>query len=208
LVSHGCDPEVHRPIQLSGQVKAEYGCDVSFVGCWSPKKEALLSALIRQNPTLSVKVWGPGWGRAGASVQQCWQRRGAYGDELAVIYGASKINLGLLSEAGGGTQSGDLVTARTWQIPAAGGFLLHESTAELGRYFEPGREVGVFESASDLPAKVAHYLHAEPERTQLLNAALRRCRELGYTYDTAARAILEFHQAKLLGRTDANTNHG
>jgi spore maturation protein CgeB len=195
LVSHGCDPEVHRPIQLTDRIKAEYGCDVSFIGCWSPKKEALLGAVIEQCPALSVRIWGPGWGRARAVVQRFWQRRGAYGDELAIIYGASRINLGLLSEAGGGTQSGDLVTARTWQIPAAGGFLLHENTPELGRYFEPGREVGVFESATDLPAKVAHYVQAEAERTQLRNAGLRRYQESGYTYDMAARTILEYHSS-------------
>jgi 2-polyprenyl-3-methyl-5-hydroxy-6-metoxy-1,4-benzoquinol methylase len=53
------------------------------------------------------------------------------------VYSASKINLGLLSEAGGGTTLGDQVTARTWQIPAAGGFMLLESTEELVRYFAP-----------------------------------------------------------------------
>ena len=195
LVSHGFDPEVHRPIALSDGMKRQYGCDVSFVGCWSPKKEALLASIIRGCPGVSVRLWGPGWGRAAAEVRRCWQRRGAFGDELAVIYQASKVNLGLVSEAGGGTKVGDLVTARTWQIPAAGGFMLHEDTVELRRYFEPEREVGVFQSASDLPINLQRYLSNEQERVRVLKAGHRRSCEAGYTYDIAARAILEFRHS-------------
>jgi len=61
-------------------------------------------------------------------VQERWQGRGAYGDELAIVYCCSRINLGLVSESGGGTSQGDETTARTWQIPAAGAFMIHERT--------------------------------------------------------------------------------
>jgi hypothetical protein len=47
-----------------------------------------------------------------------------------------------------GTQSGDLTTARTWQIPASGGFMLHEDSQELRASFEANVEVGVFTNAS------------------------------------------------------------
>ena len=193
LVAHGFDPEVHRPVALNERMKRQYGCDVSFVGCWSPKKEVLLASIIHGCPGVSMRIWGPGWGRSSPEIRRWWQARGAYGDELAVIYRASKVNLGLVSEAGGGTKVGDLVTARTWQIPAAGGFMLHEDTIELRRYFDPEREVGVFQSASDLPSELQRYLINEQERMQILEAGQRRSCESGYTYDTAARAILGFH---------------
>ncbi len=153
LVSHGFDPDVHRPLQIAQRVHSAYACDVSFVGCWSVKKQNLLSALVEQRPNVNLRIWGPGWERAGDTLQGHWEGRGAYGDELCLIYQASKINLGLLSEAGGGTAVGDQVTARTWQIPATGAFMLHEATAELERYFQPGREVGVFATPAELVAK-------------------------------------------------------
>ena len=193
LVSHGFDPEVHRPVALSEGRTRQYGCDVSFVGCWSPKKEALVAAIIRGCSGVSVRLWGPGWERSAHAVRSRWEGRGAFGDELAVIYGASKINLGLVSEAGGGTKVGDLVTARTWQIPAAGGFMLHEDTVELRRYFEPQREVGVFQSASDLAGRVTYYLANADERVRMLEAGHRRCLESRDTYEAAADAILRFH---------------
>jgi hypothetical protein len=193
LVMHGFDLEVHRPVPQSKKVREHYGCDVSFVGCWSPKKEKLLAAITRAGVGRDVRIWGPGWGSSAAGVRKFWQGRGAYGDELSLIYGATKINLGLLSEPGGGTESGDLVTARTWQIPAAGGFLLHEDTAELSRFFRPGQEVGVFKSDVDLPAQVAGYLNHGEERLRIQEAGHRRCLESHYTLDAAAHEIVRFH---------------
>jgi hypothetical protein len=193
LVAHGFDPEVHRPVALSEGMKRQYGCDVSFVGCWSSKKETLLACIVRECPELSIRIWGPGWGHSGLAVCGRWQGRGAFGDELSIIYGASKINLGLVSEAGGGTKVGDLVTARTWQIPAAGGFMLHEDTTELSAYFRPGAEVGVFQSASDLPERVRYYLEDENRRLKILEEGHRRCLKSHYTYEAAVGEILRFH---------------
>jgi spore maturation protein CgeB len=194
LVSHGFDPDVHRSVELAPRVEAAYSCDVSFVGCWSAKKQELLAALLEQQAGLNLRIWGPGWERAG-KLRNHWEGRGAYGDELCLIYQASRVNLGLLSEAGGGTTQGDQVTARTWQIPASGGFMLHEATAELERYFLPGREVGVFASPAELAEKTAWYLDNEQQRREVAAAGHRRCIEGGYTYLQAAGQILAFHEA-------------
>jgi len=197
LVSHGFDPEVHRPIHLSGRAQAAYECDVSFVGCWSSKKEQTLRVLLDKCAGIDLRVWGPGWARAGALVRERWQGRGAYGDELSAIYCLSRINLALLSEAGGGTSVGDQVTARTWQIPAAGGFMLHEHTAELERYFTPGNETGVFNSPGDLAEKARWFLNHKEERSKVAAAGYRRCLAGGYTYLPAAREILAVHEERL-----------
>ena len=197
LVSHGFDPDVHRTIHLSGKTQAAYECDVSFVGCWSLKKEQTLRALLERCAGIDLRVWGPGWARAGALVRERWQGRGAYGDELAAIYCLSRINLALLSEAGGGTPVGDQVTARTWQIPAAGGFMLHEHTAELERYFAPGSETGVFNSPGDLAEKARWFLDHREERLKVAAAGHRRCLDGGYTYLPAAREILTVHEELL-----------
>lgn len=194
LVSHGFDPDVHRPVELAPRVRAAYESDVSFVGCWSVKKQHLLTTLIQQRPGVNLRIWGPGWERAGDTLERYWEGRGAYGDELCLIYQASRINLGLLSEAGGGTAIGDQVTARTWQIPATGAFMLHEATDELERYFAPGREVGVFGTPAELAVKVSWYLDNEDERREVAWAGHRRCTREHYTYLRAAQDILAFHE--------------
>jgi spore maturation protein CgeB len=193
-VNHGADPEVHRPVALTDSARSTYGADVSFVGCWSPKKERLLAAVVETLPHRSLRIWGPGWGRAEAPVREAWQGRGAWGDELAMIYAASSINLGLLSEAGTGTVSGDQTTARTWQIPSSGSFLLHEDTPEFSEFFQPGIEAGVFAGADELVHRIEYYLRTEEARERIRRAGLDRSLVSGYTYLPAALAIETYHR--------------
>jgi hypothetical protein len=195
LVSHGYDPEVHRPVCLSPALHAAYACDVSFVGCWSAKKEAQLRRIVDGCAGARLRIWGPGWGRADAPVRQCWAGRGAYGDELAIIHAASKINLGLLSEAGTHTAEGDRTTARSWQIPACGGFMLHEYTDEIAQAFDVETEIATFRSLDDLTQQVGRFLADDPERERRRLAALRRCRESAYTYDPMVAEILRYHES-------------
>lgn len=193
LVHHGYDPEVHRPIPGLSLSNNIYSADVSFVGAWSPKKEHLIECISELGKSHVIKVWGPGWGRAGNTVRSFWQGRGAYGDELVAICCGSKINLGLLSEKGPDTLQGDSTTARTWQIPACGAFLLHENTDELSKYFIPDKEVGVFTDGQDLLAKIKLYLSA-PLALETISAAGRlRCQASRYDYSSAVMAILNHH---------------
>lgn len=193
-VRHGFDPMVHRPIVCNASLSQSYGCDVSFVGAWSPKKEAILLQLLADLPSIDLHIWGPSWGRANSAVRRAWRQRGAYGDETSAIYSMSKINLGLLSEAGTGTVHGDQTTARTWQIPASGGCMLHEHTCELSNYFVPEVEVATFTTVAELASKVSHLL-GEPElRNAIRRAGYKRCVDAPYTYSSAVQAILSYHE--------------
>lgn len=195
-VAHGHDPEVHRPVALSDRIRVAYECDVSFVGCWSPKKEEYIGHLINHLSRLDIRIYGPGWHHARAAVAAHWQKRGAFGDEYALICQASRINLGLLSEAGGGTRLGDQTTARTWQIPACGGFMLHERTEELARYFEPEKEVGTFSGPLELLVKISYYLANESIRHSIAEAGYQRSRQDNYTYIPMAETILNYHRTQ------------
>jgi len=198
FVRHGFDAEVHRPIEGDAGLRASYGCDVSFVGVWSPKKESMLQHLINSIPSIDLRIWGPAWEKAAASVKKHWQGRGAYGDETSAIYSLSKINLGLLSEAGTGTQQGDQTTARTWQIPACRGFMLHEDTEELKTFFKVDLEVATFSTPSELLEKVEYYLANENDRCKLQIAGYERCQNQPYTYRSAVDAIVAHHAESIM----------
>jgi hypothetical protein len=193
---HGFDPEVHRPIAADGGTLAGYACDVSFVGNWSRKKESILATLLAGMPELDLKIWGPGWERAGAIAKRCWQGRGAHGDELAAIYSQSKINLGLLSEAGTGVRQGDATTARSWQIPGAGGFQLHEDTAEIREAFVAGEEIALFDGPPQLAEAIRRYLGDDEARRAVAMAGHRRAVGEPYTYMRAVAVILARHFGK------------
>ncbi len=194
LVPHGFDPDVHRSVTVGTSLSASYGCDVSFVGAWSPKKEQTLTALASQIPNIDLRIWGPSWNHASASLQKFWQGRGAWGDELAAICACSKINLGLLSEAGRNAVAGDTTTARTWQIPACGGFLLHEDTPDLRSCFEPDKHVGVFDQVDRIGDVVRYWLDHPEEREAARVAAKQHCEDSLFTYRRAVDTILSYYR--------------
>lgn len=194
FVPHGFDPQVHRQVVSSEHLRRHYECDVSFVGVWSPKKEKAIEAIVCALPDISVHIWGPYWNRAGEAVRARWRRRSAHGDELAAIYSCSRINLGLLSESGPDGVEGDRTTARTWQIPAAGGFMLHEDTLELRRAFQADREVAVFLDHETLVQKIKIYLNEPGRREEVKQAGFDRTLRSRYTYRTAADQIVNFHR--------------
>ena len=50
------DPDLHRADAITEADRAEYGCDISFVGNLRPERERAIRTLIRAG--LNVKVWG------------------------------------------------------------------------------------------------------------------------------------------------------
>jgi spore maturation protein CgeB len=198
-VRHGFDPEVHRPIAISQEMEKNYGCDVSFVGCWSPAHESTLLYLLRSSPDIHLRVFGLGWkyssdefkSRLGDNL-----REGAFGDELAMIYCASKINLGLLRRAQTDATIQDQSTARSFQVPATGSFMLHEDTAEIRTYFEPDEEVMLFASNEEMIQKIRLVLASPMLRKTISERGYGRCHSEPYDYSSAAQAIVSRFEGK------------
>lgn len=175
FVPHGFDPDIHRPLPLSDVELETYGCDVSFIGTWSEKKEQLLSKLQQALPNCKIKIWGGQWQKATSShLVNAIQGYEVLGDLFAVAMQASKINLGILHEQVKGASSGDLITARTFHIPACGGFMLHERNEESVQYFQEDVECAFFETETEMIEKVSFYLSHNQERNQIREAGRER----------------------------------
>jgi hypothetical protein len=202
FLPHAFHPEVHRKFRADASDEARYGCDVSFIGTWSPKKQKLLEALVARYPHLKLKIWGMQWERAGPSLARWVESREVLGAEYAKAIRLSKINLGILSEARQGSSSGDLVTARTFHIPACGGFMLHERTEEVAEFFEEGRECGMFAGAPEMVDKVGYYLDRPGEREAVAEAGHLRCLNSGHSVDDRARAMLAKVEQLRAGRAE------
>jgi spore maturation protein CgeB len=200
LVRHGFDPEVHRPARLSQAQIEHYGCDVSFVGCWSPEKERLIQHIINNRGNIKIIVYGIGWKYSSNKFKKALGknlRSGAFGDELAIIHNASKVNLGLLSRAAGDQAISDQTTVRTFQIPASGSVMLHEDTPEVRSYFQPEKEVMLFNGKSDLLLKLDKMLSDESLRRAIRINGYQRCIRERYDYSNAAEAIVKKFRSKV-----------
>ena len=125
-----------------------------------------------------------------SELKSAVEGRHILGPEYAKAVVASKINLGLLSEIRRGASSGDLITARTFQIPGIGAFMLHERTAELAQYFVEDQECGCFGTPDELVARIRYFLAQATERELIAKAGRRRAVESGYSVDNRTLVIL------------------
>jgi spore maturation protein CgeB len=80
------------------------------------------------------------------------------------------------------------IKGRNFEVPGCGGFLLTERVPHLERYFEPGREIGVYDGADELVEQVGYWLEHEDERAAVAAAGYRRVLA-EHTYDHRFEAI-------------------
>ncbi len=186
---HGFDPETHAPMALDASDEAAYGCDAAFIGTWSPKKEALLLGLKQRLPSLSLKIWGNQWEHA-RELRQSIVGGPVVSREYAKAIASAAINIAILKERHGEASSGDLSTTRTFEIPAVGGFMLHERTEETQGFFEEGKDCAMFETADELAQKTAWFLAHPDARRAIAQAGHARCLESGYSLDHRAAAVI------------------
>ncbi|WP_276133825.1 CgeB family protein [Polluticoccus soli] len=175
FIPHGFDPDIHRQYQMSDEDLRNFGCDVSFIGTYSQKKENILAAIKKALPEVHLKIWGGQWERCTSPLlQDSIQHTSVLGDLYAIAIQCSKINLGILSEQVVGASSGDLITSRTFHIPGSSGFMLHERNVESLQYFAEDEEAGFFDDAEDIAAKVKRYLSDNGLRERVRLAGYQR----------------------------------
>jgi len=191
FIPHGFDPEIHRKLDIGTKEMAGFKCDVSFIGTWSPKKEKWLSYLKEKLPEIDLKVWGGQWNKSSSPVlKSSIQGTAILGDLYAIAIQSSKINLGILSEKVTGSSSGDLITSRTFHIPASFGFMLHERNKESVLYFNEDEEAGFFDGEGELVTKVKEFLNNEPKREKIRSAGYQRALAQ-HSLDARAAVIID-----------------
>ena len=190
FIPHGFDPEIHRKLAISKEDYKIFACDVSFIGTWSLKKEKWIAYLIEKIPGLNIKIWGDQWEKSSSPLlKQAIQGRSIVGDLYAMAIQCSKINLGILSEQVTGASSGDLITSRTFHIPGASGFMLHERNAESVLYFKENEEAAFFDGPEELAEKVKEFMANDTLREKIRIAGHKRALEEN-SLDERARQII------------------
>lgn len=176
FIAHGFDPDIHRPFAAIGaDERAIFSCDASFIGTWSPKKEQWLTHLVEQLPHVNLKVWGDKWGRVSSpALTKCVQGKSVTGDLYALAIQCSTINLGILSEQVAGASSGDLITSRTFHIPGASGFMLHERNEESVLYYHEEEEAAFFDGPEEMVRQIEKYLADADARERIRIAGHKR----------------------------------
>jgi spore maturation protein CgeB len=186
-----CDPAFHCPPSMGQGERGLYGSPVAFVGTVIPSRERVLEA-VRE---FGLKMWGPPrnpwgtWNPRTSGLSTCWQGRSAYGEEAVKIYAASDVVLDIHFSFGGPLPICN-VTARLFEVPASGGFLLTNACDQLRQLYSVGTEMVCYRSLEELRRLLAHYLARPEERQAIAMRAQARARS-EHTFERRLEKMLD-----------------
>lgn len=195
FVDNSFDPHLHAPVQLTDVQRQAYAADIGFVGTFEAPRAASLLTLAEAG--LRVRVWGNGWsGLVGHHANLAVEGRPVYDEDYATVVAATRINLAFLRRG-----NRDLQTCRTMEIPACGGFMLHEWSAEAAALFTPDQEAAFFRDDEELVRQCRRWLADEPRRAAVAMAGRRRVMADGHDHPRRLAAILALvNPEPVLGR--------
>jgi spore maturation protein CgeB len=184
-----CDPELHRPRNLTPEERTRYGCDVAFVGSLHrdlyPNRIAVLEALA----DFDLGVWGPGADTLPATspLHPSLRGDGVGAEAWTRIYSAAKLVLCIHYDRPGPVCR--QASPRVYEVLACGGFLLCDDQPDVRQLFTDGRELAIFRNPEELRQKIRYYLDHERARREI--AERGRAKVLaGHTYQHRLAVLL------------------
>ena len=201
------NPDIYRPYDL----KSEF--DVTFVGQRYGDRPAFLTAL--HESAVEVRAWGPHWDTPvirrpnvrslASTVKRLVLDRpkppassfpldlcGPPLSDLEYVqmYSRTKVSLGFTKVADGvpGPTTIKQVRLRDFEAPMSGAFYLVERCEELEDFFEPGKEIVVFEDSDELVDKAKYYLRHDAARETIRSAGMKRARR-EHTWQSRFRRV-------------------
>ena len=187
-VPHGYVAAVHRPI-FDAVTEKDYRADLLYPGNHSFYKQKWLEGALTLLPELSVEIIGNRWRENAATdaLSRCKMPGERIGIAYAQAIQRARINIAVhFGPASNGWE--DLVSTRTFEIPACKGFMLHIDNEEVREFFEPGEEIDVFSTPEELADKIRFYLARPEVREKMIGRAYTRAVP-AYSYIARATAL-------------------
>lgn len=189
FLHHGYVSQVHSPTDNAEY--PQYDCDLCYIGNHTPGKEKWLREVKEKLPDISLKIYGNRWEQADELLRPYVAGVPLYGNDFCQAINSAKINLAVHMGVVDGSGWEDLVSTRTFEIPACKGFMLHVDNDEVRELFTPGEEIDVFNDVDELCEKVKYYLANDALRGEMVERAYQRCVP-AYSYDERARTIADW----------------
>lgn len=181
------DEMAHSPRMPTQEEKLIYASEVAFIGTWMPERGPFLAELINRDIPLSI--WGDNWRKARewSVLKPYWRGSGlrdnkSYSDAIL----SAKICLGLLSK-----DNRDLHTTRSIEIPAIGGLLCAERSAEHLQLYDEGVEAVFWSNASECAEICKKLLVDEKRRIDMARKGHERALCNNLFNETVLASIIE-----------------
>lgn len=167
-LADACNPRHHRPPAF-GEGESEPSCDVVMVGNLYAFRLLVLEGL---SANVDLRIYGNQRTRLAARFSRLAHAhtgQAVFGLDKARVFAEARIVLNTMHY---GEVAG--VNTRLFEATGSGGFVLTHPTEGLHRYFEPGKELVVFETPAEMNSLVARYLDDPDARRAIATAGAAR----------------------------------
>jgi len=184
-------PDRNRPVELSSDDQARYGCDVVFVGHYEDDgRVEHLREVVRLG--LKLRLWGPGYDwdpvlRKVRELKDLVPVRLVSGDEYNKALCGAKVALCFMSKL-----NRDTYTRRCFEIPASRVLMLSYFTEDLAGLFVPGIEADYFRSVEEMKQKLLYYLHDSAARLRLAQAGYEKVFRGGHDVVSRMQSVIKW----------------
>jgi len=175
------DLELHNKTYFNN-LDTKYG--VTFIGNWDEEREKWLSEIKNKQKLI---LFGNNWSFKLKSKELLKCASGAIiNNEFVKVAQQSIINLNILR-----IQNKNSNNMRTFELPASGGFCLHEYSEEVEELFEEGKEIEFYRNSQELNDKIDFYINNPESAKKIAENGYNRLISSNYTYDKRVDQILE-----------------
>lgn len=169
-----CDPNVQRPLDVSEEDRAKYGCDICFVGSKYTERVEILEKLT----DLDLGIWGIGWDRLPESSPLGRFVRGnvVTPAEWVKIFSASKIALNIIGhrcdvmEPYVEEKDFRMTNTKVFEILGCGAFQLVDARADAVTLFKDKEHLAFYKGPGDVAGLARYYLEHPEERARVAAA--------------------------------------
>jgi len=152
-------------------------------------------------PHLTMRVVGHRWSdyADGTALEPAVAGAAFSGDYYAAEIANAKIVLAFHMSPDPTTGYADLVSTRSFEIPASGGFMLHVENPEIRSLYDVPNEIDTFTGLDDLVTKIRYWLDHPEERAAV--AARGHARAVpAYSYTERGLEIARLVEQRLASR--------
>jgi spore maturation protein CgeB len=185
------DPSVHYPVRT----RERYDCNLSYLGTYAPDRQRMLEELFvkpaQRHPEKKFVIGGAQYPEEFPWRPNIWFVRHVPPPEHAAFYCSSDLTLSVTRAAM--AEMGHCPSGRLFEAAACGTAIVSDEWAGLEKFFEPGREILIantaedVEEALDLPKeRLQEMASAARERTLAEHTAEHRSAELISLVEVAA----------------------
>lgn len=185
-----CDPDFHKPVEISTEEKEKYGCDVCFVGSggelYSQRQEYLENLI-----EFDIGIWGPGWETLppGSPLKKFIRGGQTRPEEWVKIFSASKIVFHSHYHDPEGKIPCYQASPRVFEALACGSFFVCDNQRDVLTLFKTGEHLVVFRDKKELKEIVSYYLNHLEEARSIAEKGRREVLEK-HTYKHRLKEIL------------------